>query len=253
MKNHQDLYEMKYKFLLLLACLCMLTCPASAKEFQMVTEEYPPYNYLKDGRVEGVSADMVRAVLAEVGIQAPMNIYPWARAYEMARAQENVMIFSISRFPQRERLFQWVGVIAPINFYIFALKDRNDIRIDSLDDAKKFTIATVLRDALEQFLTSEGFQKMRKLSSNEHAMEMMMKKRVDLWPNSELAGYHMLRSKGYSKDMVRKVYHLDGFSKGDLYIAFGPKTSKIVVDSFRDALERVKKKGEYDKILSRFR
>ncbi len=225
---------------------------AYSQSIQIVTEQYPPYNYKEDGEIKGVSTEVVRAVIKEAGIVARIGVYPWARAYMMAKNEENILIYSISRTPHREKLFKWVGVIAPIDFYIFALKERKDIQIDQLEDARRYRIGTVREDALEQFFTGKAFLKIHKNSSNEAVMKMLLSKRLELWPISELAGYYYLKKNNHSPSEVRKVYHIEGFASGDQYLAFGQATSDRVVKLLKSALERVKNKGIYQKIIDKY-
>lgn len=223
---------------------------AYGNPIQIVTEQYPPYNYQEDAQIKGVSTQVVRAVLKEANIQSNIHLYPWARAYHMALHEENTLIYSISRTPNREALFKWVGVIAPIDFYIFAKTTRNDIRIKTLEDAKNYQIAVVREDALDQFFTNKEFTNLYRTNSNESAMQMLLSGHADLWPISEYAGYYFLKKKNHSVYAVQKLFHLKGFASGDQYMAFGQVTSDEVVDTFRAALQAIKEKGIYQQILN---
>ncbi len=58
-------------------------------------------------------------------------MFVWARAYEIALHEKNVLIYSIKRTSERESLFKWVGVIVPIDFYFYALAESpipNDLK-----------------------------------------------------------------------------------------------------------------------------
>ena len=57
----------------------------------------------------------------------------------------DVLIYSIGRTAQREKLFKWVGVIAPTQYYLFSLPQRN-LKLQRLEDAKEYQIATVNED-----------------------------------------------------------------------------------------------------------
>jgi polar amino acid transport system substrate-binding protein len=222
---------------------------ALADDIQIVTEEYPPYNYQEDQEIKGVSTEVVKAVLREVGIQAEIMLYPWARAYHTAQHEKNTLIYSISRTPNREALFKWVGVIAPIEFYIFASKERPDIKIQTLEDAKQYQIAVVREDALDQFFTQQGFPNLYRLNHNEAAMKMVLTQRAELWPISEYAGYYFLQKQHHSISDVRKVFRIEGFASGDQYMAFSPSTPDELVNKFRTGLQSIKDQGIYQQIL----
>lgn len=97
-----------------LACLALRAF--AHDEIRIVTEELPPYNMTQDGQITGMSTEVVQAVLKEVGMSAPIQSMPWARAYDIALNSENTLIYSITRTRQRENLFKWVGDIAPVHW-----------------------------------------------------------------------------------------------------------------------------------------
>ncbi|OQX02274.1 MAG: hypothetical protein BWK80_58225 [Desulfobacteraceae bacterium IS3] len=222
----------------------------------VVTEEYPPYNYTEGGKVKGVSTEVVEAVLKLTGIKAEIEVYPWPRTYHLALNNKNTLIYSITRMPQREELFKWVGRIAPAENYLFALKERTDIQISTLEDAKKYKIATVQNDVCELYLLSKGFEKRKNVRSDSTYpvnMEKLLGKLIDMWAIGELPAYSLLRGKGLDPSQtVRKVFLLEEISGEGLYMAFSKSTSDEIVEKFKTALEKIKKDGTYGAILKKY-
>src|SRR5512136_411438 len=94
---------------------------ASGETITIVTEEFPPYNYQDNGKLIGVSTEVVEAVLKQLPeITVEFKVYPWARAYKNALENPNTLIYSLGFNEKRRDLFKWVGVIAPAEFYLFA-------------------------------------------------------------------------------------------------------------------------------------
>ncbi|MBT9523745.1 MAG: transporter substrate-binding domain-containing protein [Rhizobacter sp.] len=240
----------------LLAALCCLSLQAAADELRIVTEELPPYNMTQNGQITGLSTEVVRAVLKEAGVQASIQSMPWARAYDIALNTENVMIYSITRTSQREKLFKWVGVIAPTNWYLFSRADKN-IKLKKLDDARSLQTATVNEDAGEQYLVGKGFALGKNLQSSskyELNYEKLKLGRVDLWVANELNAMYLARQAG--DDPAQVLVHAlplnDLGSTGGLDLAFSLKTPDAVVDRFRKALETIKKNGTYDSLQKKW-
>jgi polar amino acid transport system substrate-binding protein len=235
----------------LLAMLAALAFPArAAEELHIVTEELPPYNMTQNGQVTGLSTEVVQAVLKEAGVQAPIQSMPWARAYDIALNSENVMIYSITRTPQREKLFKWVGIVAPTHWFLFA-RSGSGIRLNTLDDARKYQIATVNEDAGEQYLVGKGFvigKNLQSSSKYELNYEKLRLRRVDLWIANELNALYLVRQAGDdSGDAVTRVLALPELgSGGGLDIAFSLKTPDATVERFRKALQAIKRNGTYD-------
>ncbi len=221
-------------------------------ELRVVTEELPPYNMTQGGQITGMSTEVVQAVMKEAGQRAPIHSMPWARAYDIALNEENVLIYSIARTPQREKLFKWVGVVAPTHWYLYARVDGIG-PLRHLDDARRFQIATVNEDAGEQYLLGRGFVIGKNLQSSsryELNYEKLKAGRVDLWIANEMNATYLSRQSGDDPDKVlQRVLDLaDLAADGGLHMAFSLKTPDATVERFRKALDTVRRNGTYEAI-----
>lgn len=228
---------------------------ARAETLKVLTEEFPPYNYTDNGKITGFSTEVVQAVLREVNIQGEFQSMPWARAYETAQSANNVLIYSIGRTPQREKLFKWVGVIAPTQYYLFSLPQRK-LKFDRLDQAKSFQIATVNEDVGEQFLMAKGFAKGVNLQSSvkyELNYEKLKAGRVDLWIMTELVAVYLARLAGDepSRSLARSFAIPDLGSDG-YYMAFGASTPDALVERLSKGLATIKNNGTYEALKKKW-
>lgn len=224
----------------------------AGSRLQVVTEELPPYNMTQGGRITGMSTEVVQAVLKEAGLQGNIHSMPWARAYDTALNGENVLIYSIARTPQRETLFKWVGVVAPTRWYLFARPDVG-VPIRSLDDARRFQIATVNEDAGEQYLISKGFVVGKNLQSSnkyEFNYEKLKLGRVDLWIANEPNALYLMRQAGDDpeRQLVRVLELPELARDGGLHLAASRNTPDATVERLRKALETVRRNGTYEAI-----
>jgi polar amino acid transport system substrate-binding protein len=243
------------RFANLIAALCIAgwasMAATAAQPVRVLTEEFPPYNYTENGRITGLSTEVVEAVFKELGLQGQYQSMPWARAYETARTTPGVLIFSIGRTPERDKLFKWVGVIAPTVYYLYGNPGRN-YRVDSLEAARNYQIGTVNEDVGEQFLVKHGFVKGKNLQSSvkyEHNYEKLKAGRVDLWIMSELTASYLARQAGDDpRQTLSKVYRIPELSSEGYYMAFGAQTPDATVESFRKALDALRSNGTYDRL-----
>jgi len=236
--------------------VCTLAAHATNAELRIVTEELPPYNMTQGGQITGLSTEVVQAVLKELGLQAQIKSMPWARAYDIALNEENVLIYSITRTPQREKLFKWVGVIAPTHWALFSRPGRN-LGVKQLDDARKFQIATVNEDAGEQYLVGKGFVLGKNLQSSnkyEFNYEKLKLGRVDLWISNELNALYLTRQAGDDPEtnLVRVLSLPDLANDDGLNMAFSSKTPDATVERFRKGLETIRRNGTYDAIKKKW-
>ncbi|MCE3262702.1 MAG: amino acid transporter substrate-binding protein [Pseudoduganella sp.] len=240
------------KGLHLLGCLAFACWTGSAQasaSVTCVTEDNRPVNFAEDGKVTGFSTEVIEAVLREIGAQCEFRVMPWARAYATALHEENVLIYSMIRMPEREHLFKWVGVVSPPDSsYLFALRERG-IRLKSLQDAKRYKIGTVNGDAREQYLEAQGFVKGRHLHGNsapKTTFDKLKLGRVDLWAMSDIVAQEIVRHEGGEPALLlQRVWHLAELGTGGSYMAFGLRTDDLLVERFRKGLEAVKANGTF--------
>src|SRR5664280_3495576 len=91
-------------------CLCATQKNIKGiSEIQMLTEEYPPVTFMKNGKVSGFVTDVVREISVRQGIQDNILLTSWDEAYKVALSNPNVVLFSAEKTDKREKLFQWVG------------------------------------------------------------------------------------------------------------------------------------------------
>jgi len=234
----------------------MLLTTLQAQKITIVTEEYPPYNYLHENKITGMSSEVVLSVVKEVNIEYVHDIYPWARAYQMAKRDSDTLIYSLGRTEKREDLFQWIGVIAPAQFCVISLKSRDDIKIKSLADLKKYKIGTIRDDIQEKYLISKGFKKNEQIITvNQHKQnfDLLMKERIDLWASVELTASYIAKVNNHSYDkLLEKRFCFENLSTEGTYMAFSKKTDPALIDRFKKALIKIKQNGTYDEILKKY-
>ena len=243
------------RFLTLMSACGYAALAAAEAPLRIVTEELPPYNMTQDGRVTGMSTEVVQAVLKEISVEASIQTMPWARAYDLALRESNVLIYSIARTPEREPLFRWVGTIAPTKWYIYSLADR-PVKLNTLSDALDYQIATVNRDVGEQYLVSKGFRIGKELQSSNKYEQNYRKLKVDhveLWISNELNALYLTRQNGEDPEkLLIRSLELPELSRGGLSMAFSLGTSDETVEKFRSGLEAIRRNGVYDGILRKW-
>ena len=223
----------------------------STNPITVVTEEYPPYNYQgADNQIAGLSTEVVREALKRARIEYRINLYPWARTYRMAQEQPNVLIYSIARNEQREKLFQWVDVIAQNNAYIYRLKTRPEVKAQHLDELKRFRIGAVRDDYRAQYLAKHAIPLDLAVEDAANAHKLASA-RIDMFVIDEIAQVALYKREGLDPASVEKVMALPELSSG-LYMAFSLKTDSTLVERCRAALREMHRDGTMEKIKARY-
>jgi polar amino acid transport system substrate-binding protein len=226
---------------------------ASVDDIVFMTEQYPPYNFKVDNKLQGISVDTLVLMLRRTGskqTREDIKLLPWARGYKRVQTEPDTCLFSTTRSEDRERLFKWVGPVAPEAVGLVARKESN-IRIDSVDDIEKHKIGTIRDDVAEQYLINAGISvdKMQRVAETVSNIRKLNRGRIDLWAYDENVAMWELRESGFNPADYESVYVLGSKNQ---YFACHKGTSDAVIQELQAALDALKADGEYEKILDRY-
>ncbi|MGM0785640.1 MAG: substrate-binding periplasmic protein [Pseudomonadota bacterium] len=230
--------------LLWVACLMLpMTAAAELSSLTFITEEYPPYNYQRDGQPEGIAVELLERILTRTDTprdRHDIQFYPWARGYDMALTEPNTVLFSTTRTEQRESLFQWVGPIATDRVSLIARRDA-DIHLDDLEALidSDYRVAVIREDIGAQRLHEAGVpdSRIQVAMSNDSALHMLERGRVDLWAYGEDVAFWMMEQKGLSQSDFEAILPI---SESDLYFALHRDTDPTLVATLQNALDRLR-------------
>lgn len=234
-----------------LLAMMLLASPLAGQDLKILGSEYPPFSYLKDGRPTGLCTAIVRALLDDLDLQQEITIAPWARSYKTALEEPNVLLFTVARTAERESLFHWIGVIVSGETHLYGLRERSDIIINRLEQAKRYKIGVVRDDIRAGYLRKNGFTDLDEVTGSEINARKLAMGWIDLWVEEENAAPFVFEKLGLNpREKLKKVYTLD--LRLDGYLAFSRDSDPLLVARFRAALDRLKESGEYSRILATY-
>ena len=217
----------------------------------MYTLEYPPICFTKDGKVTGVATEIVREIMKRLGVSYKINSLPWKRGYRYLSEEPNVMLFTVTRTPDRENHFKWVGPVISSRLVFFAKKD-SEIEIKSLEDAKKVDrIGLVQGYSVERHLRKQGFTNIDTVSGSEKKNPLkLMDGRITLWATVDLVGIYNAKLQGINPKDMKIVYVI--IKDQHKYIAFSKPIPDEMVQKWQNVLDEMKQDGAYEKILNKW-
>ena len=226
---------------------------AFSEPLTILTENSGDNNYLaEDGSIKGHNVDLVREIMARLGVKSRIQLLPWKRAYMMARGSGSVALFSTTRTHAREKMFKWVGPLHVSKFVLYGRRGAG-IRLKTLEDAKRLKgIGCYRDDVREQFLKARGFKNLESLygsDANAINLRKVLLGRVDLWITSNKVMINTALHMGvdpYTLEealVVKRIY---------AYIAFSRGTPDAVVSAWQTSLEEIKRDGAYQRIMLRY-
>lgn len=243
--------------IILAACAPSVIAPAEGGKLRIVTEVYPPYNFVdKDKNVTGQSTEIVQAILQKLGIKTSIEAMPLADGLNLTQKGPEVAMFSINRTPQREELFKWVG---PIGHYkqAFFIKKGSTIELNRLEDAKKVGKIGVYRgDAGNQFLTAQGFTNLDESQTDVEALKKLIDNKVQLWLGNTEGLALTAKEAGIGPDALVALPTV--VIQADLYIAFSKDIPDTIIAMWQKTLDSLKQEQDidgktfYDKIRAKY-
>jgi len=88
-------------FAIAILLICLQIIPALAQpDWNIMTEELPPYNFARQGQVDGISADILLKIMQKNGLHVErkdIHLLPWPRAYKMVQDVPGSVLFSTAR------------------------------------------------------------------------------------------------------------------------------------------------------------
>ena len=222
-----------------------------AVAIDIMTENYPPFNYKdKNGKITGITTELVREILKSIDEKDNIRLIPWARAYKDIQNKPNKVLFSMTRTTQREFLFKWVGPIAN-NSWVFYTRADSNIKINSLEDAKnnRYKIGTYLDGANELYLKKNNFYNIYSVPDDLLNVKKLIRGRIDLWAAGETQGIYKAKQLGIDPKKIKKVFKI---KDTQLYIAFSRTTPNSVINLWKNELNNMKKDGRYKAIVDKY-
>lgn len=217
-----------------------------------VTENYPPYNYMVDGKVVGFSADIVREILQRANISAVFKLYPWMRSYTLTQKLPNYIIFSIVRTKEREKKFKWLGKLTTIKVYFYALKDKK-ITINKISDLNGHHVGVALGDVIEEELRKNGIKDKYLMTSadDKNNLKLLFYGRIDTVAYDDATIRILCKKYHYDYGKLKKIYYWKTLNT-DLYFATGLKTDENIVKKIKESYDKFIKSKKYRAIYKKY-
>jgi polar amino acid transport system substrate-binding protein len=225
-----------------------LSGTAQADSLNLVTEDYPPYNFLApDGNeVRGIVADKVREIMRRTGKDFSIKIYPWQRALQMARTEANTCVFATARLPEREAELKWIGPVIKNHWVMLARAD-DTRKPKSLDDIKGAVIGSYRGTSMVGFLTEKGFQVDLAPSHTENPRKLLAG-RFDFWAASEANSLALIKAQGYEGQIVP----LFSFRDTELFLACNLSVDDKQIARMNLAVKQMEQDGSMQRIERKY-
>jgi len=226
---------------------------AKAQELTVLVSNWAPYNFVKNDKIVGISTDLVKAALERANVKSQFLVYPFKRALYTVKQDPNVMMITVARVPERENMFRWIGPLHPRTVYLYKLKSRTDIQINSVEDIQKYKTSVLLGGSVEQFFKTQGFSEQADYfmtSTSTQLLKILFKGRADLIPGDPLDLAFQLRNMKHDFSELEHAYQLS--DEGGYYMIANKNVSNELVYRIQAALDQLLAEGINYRIIDKY-
>ncbi len=209
-------------------------------ELRIITENYEPLNFQENGKLTGLSANLLEEVCKALNIPFEVEVLPWSEGYNIVQNTNNAMLFSTVLNTERKDLFKWAGPVTAVEWKFYS-SAQNQYTIRSLDDAKQVGSIGVIQDyAIEQYLVQQGFTNLVYCEDNNDAFMKLLQGQIDLYPSEPYTAEATMNALGHN---IYSLKELLPIRTEMVYFAFNKSVPDDVVADFQTEIDRNKNNG----------
>lgn len=241
----------------LIVLLMLLAGAAHAAPWQVYTHSLGEQGVVLEGNLHGREhggkrafyLELVHALLAELGSPSPITEVPLARGLKLITEQPHVVLFNLSRTPERESLVHWIGpTLQETDFLYESAHWPTGIR--QLEEARHLPVCILNGSSYDEMLVRQGFTELRRNNSYAGCFRMLAAGRVRLAAAADLGLPQVLTEARIAPGEIQVTAVSLGQDRG--FIALSKDTSAEEVTRWQAALERLRQNGQFEALYRRY-
>lgn len=226
------------------ALALLLSGTANAQTLRLLTEEYPPYNFSKNGIISGAAVEQAELMMKALGTPYSLEILPWARALSLAENQPWTCVFTTGHDEERDKRFKWVEPLL-IDRMVMLRKVGSGVNPANIEEAKRFTVGTQRGDFSGTYLQNHAFPKIDLAADMETTVKKLLVGRIDMMVTSEKT-FEAMRDEGKALEPALVL-------EGKLYgFACNLGLPDAVVEKMQAELKKLIADGTQDQIFVKY-
>ncbi|MEN9659055.1 MAG: hypothetical protein RL571_2520 [Pseudomonadota bacterium] len=243
---------MHYFIAFLLLIIFNISAQSAELHVRIASGEFQPYlsASLQD---DGFISKIIRAAFKQENVSVSIAYYPWKRSYDMVKKGEADLTPYWVKTPEREQQFILSDPIDIIQYGFFYLKDKKitQLEFSNLNKYKvgvslgySYGVAFDTARAKQQFTCDEAL-------SDEINIKKLIARRIDLFTADKVLGQHLISTTLLPKEADRITFFPKKFAEEPVYLLISKKIKNgaEITDKFNSGLKKIKKNGDYQRIM----
>lgn len=250
----------KYTFNSFIFFLTMLIClPVNlfSENIHIFAGKNAPFNFMYKGKVSGVSVNILQSIFKQANLsfnQKDIILDSWSSVFSQSIVTPNSLLITVSRIPEREDLFQWIGPVATVRLAMIARK--NTISIKNLNNLKFYNIVSIKNTSAERAFVKAGgdLSSISRVSTPKQGYRMLEYGRIDALICTDLPFMYNILKRGKNIEDYEIIYILD---RSQYYIAAHKNIPAQTINIINNEMTKLKQKNinnisQYDLIMAKY-
>ncbi|MBO9426424.1 amino acid ABC transporter substrate-binding protein [Labrenzia sp. R4_1] len=240
------------KFVLSAAFLLALILSAAATPLQLVTLQYPPYEYQDGDKVDGIVVRLLHHAFEKLGRDIEITVLPWKRAQLMAKKGQVDGIFTVYETPERLKYLDYSKkVLIPQTVSLWALRETEVAYDGTMESLADVSIGLVLGvsygEKADRALKSGALKHLEYAPDSAQNIKKLLAGRTSVVIMNRYGALHHL----HLQDGFERVKELTPeISSVPSYVAFSKLRNHTALrDQFDQVLETMIASGDYARII----
>ncbi len=231
-----------------LCLLILLVTKNVHAELRFITTVEPPTNYVHEGKFSGMTTEIVKAIRDQLGWSNQVEVYPWARGYQLALTTPNSVIFTAGKTPERVAAgFYFVGPVSTRQHVVFTRSGQESIEVEDIRRSQ-IPIAGLRGGWRGKHLSNQGFNI---IATTEHdqGFRMLMNRRINYWISSDMEAPMIAKKWGYRMSDLKIAWMI---KEAKSYMAISPGSSQHLITRWETTYQALQKQDFFPKEVTRW-
>jgi polar amino acid transport system substrate-binding protein len=203
------------------------------------------------GVVSGSDVEIVQAAFQSQGVQAKVDVLPWARIIKLMEHGAIAGTLPCSQRPERLAYMIFSDPLTTLQPAAIARKAQQFSDISQLNDLGRYKVVSILGWGVDTQLSQKGIAHTSVLDIRT-ALANLIFRDVDIFYNTVDSSIAVARTMQVDKQL--QVIYLNDIPKLDLHLCLSQRypESHSLLETFNKGLQQIKDNGIYEAIRSDF-
>lgn len=217
-------------------------------------QDYAPISFEENGKVVGISPDIINEAFQRMGYKVKLQLVPWKRAQEMIKDGEADGFFSPYKSAERETIYIFPTEPLLIEKNVFMVRKNSMITYDGdISKLDQYGIGTLIGyTTLDKYIEKKIINNVDKSLSVEASLTKLVsgERKVDLVVNTDYILWYTAKKMNITNAIKELPSPL---AEMPSYLAFTKKKDHSeIIAKFEIELQQMKKDGTYNRIIQQY-